>query len=266
MRRVSSSFSACAASGASEPLSLTAFRASAAGLRYQIVVCLNAFVGVGFEHQILNVDFFCHNFQTPFSVNKLKACRICDIIVYHLTDYIKCSCNRREKMKILLCGDVNSGKSTMIRKLIADMGVPPRGYITVRLPAGADGKSYVYLYDVAEPPANITDAQVIMSISDEGIERHPEYMDGLAVSYLRGIPEGSLVVMDEIGTLESAAPAFQREVMRILSGNYSVFAAVKAQNTEFLRAVRRHPDCELYIITPENRDDLYAQIKAEHNI
>ena len=169
-------------------------------------------------------------------------------------------------MKILLCGDVNSGKSTMIRKLVADMGVPPRGYITLRLPAGADGKSYVYLYDIASPPENITDAQVIMSISDAGTERHPEYMDSLAASCLRGIPEGSLVVMDEIGTLESAAPVFQREVMRILSGNYSVFAAVKAQNTDFLRAVRRHPDCELYIITPENRDDLYAQIKAEHNI
>lgn len=169
-------------------------------------------------------------------------------------------------MKILLCGDVNSGKSTMIEKLVADMGQAPRGYITVRRPAGADGKSYVYLYDVASPPENIADAQIIMSISDEGIERHPEYMDSLAASYLRDIPEGSLVVMDEIGTLESAAPEFQREVMRILSGNYSVFAAVKAQNTEFLRAVRRHPDCELYIITPENRDDLYAQIKAEHNI
>lgn len=169
-------------------------------------------------------------------------------------------------MKILLCGDIDSGKSTMIRKLVADMGVPPRGYITLRLPAGADGKSYVYLYDIAEPPENITDAQVIMSISDAGTERHPEYMDSLAASFLRDIPEGSLVVMDEIGTLESAAPVFQREVMRILSGDYRVFAAVKAQNTEFLRAVRRHPDCELYIITPENRDDLYAQIKAEHNI
>lgn len=169
-------------------------------------------------------------------------------------------------MKILLCGDVNSGKSTMIEKLVADMGQAPRGYITVRCPAGADGKSYVYLYDVASPPENTADAQVIMSISDEGIERHPEYMDSLAASYLRDIPEGSLVVMDEIGTLESAAPEFRREVMRILSGNYSVFAAVKAQNTDFLRAVRRHPDCELYIITPENRDDLYAQIKAEHNI
>ena len=169
-------------------------------------------------------------------------------------------------MKILLCGDVNSGKSTMIEKLVADMGEAPRGYITVRRPAGADGKSYVYLYDVASPPENIADAQVIMSISDAGTERHPEYMDSLAVSYLRDIPEGSLVVMDEIGTLESAAPAFQREVMRILSGNYSVFAAVKAQNTQILREVSRQPDCELYIITTENRDDLYAQIKAEHNI
>lgn len=169
-------------------------------------------------------------------------------------------------MKILLCGDINSGKSTMIEKLVAPMGQAPRGYITVRRPAGADGISYVYLYDIADPPENIGDAQVIMSISDSGTERHPEYMDSLAASYLRDIPEGSLVVMDEIGTLESDSPVFQREVMRILSGNYRVFAAVKAQNTEFLRAVRRHPDCELYIITPENRNDLYAQIKAEHNI
>lgn len=169
-------------------------------------------------------------------------------------------------MKILLCGDINSGKSTLIEKLVADMGQAPQGYITVRQPAGADGKSYVYLYDIASPPERIEDAQVIMSISGSGIERHPEYMDSLAASYLKDVPEGSLVVMDEIGTLESAAPLFRHEVMRILSGDYRVFAAVKAQNTEFLRAVRRHPDCELYIITPENRNDLYEQIKAEHNI
>lgn len=169
-------------------------------------------------------------------------------------------------MKILLCGDINSGKSTMIEKLVADTGETPRGYITVRRPALGDGKSYVYLYDISSPPENIADAQVIMTISDAGIERHPEYMDSLAAAWLGEIPEGSLVVMDEIGTLESAAPLFQRAVMRILSGDYRVFAAVKAQNTDFLRAVRRHPDCELYIVTPENRDDLYAQIKAEHNI
>ncbi len=169
-------------------------------------------------------------------------------------------------MKILLCGDINSGKSTMIQRLVTDLGEAPRGYITVRRPADSDGVSRVYLYDIASPPERLEDAQVIMKISPDGIERYPEYMDSLAAAYLSDIPEGSLVVLDELGTLESASPLFQREVMRILSGNYRVLASVKAQNTEFLRAVRAHPDCELYIITPENRNDLYRQLRREYNI
>ena len=54
--------------------------------------------------------------------------------------------------------------------------------------------------------------------------------------------------------------------MKILSGRYDVLASVKAQNTDFLRDIRRHPDCELYIITPENRDALYAQLRREYKI
>ena len=74
-----------------------------------------------------------------------------------------------------------------------------------------------------------------------------------------------MVVLEEIGSLETASPEFQKAVMRILSGDYTVLAAVKAANTDFLRAVRRQPDCELYIITPDNRDALYAQLNEEYN-
>lgn len=168
-------------------------------------------------------------------------------------------------MKILVCGDINSGKSTLIEKLLRDMGEKPRGYITVRMPA-VDGVSKVYLYDIANPPERIEDSAVIISIAEGKRERHPEILEELGVKYLSNIPEGSVVVLDEIGTLESACPGFQREVMRILSGNYTVLASVKAQNTEFLRAVRKHPACDLYIITPDNRDSLYEQIKEEYGI
>ena len=169
-------------------------------------------------------------------------------------------------MKILLCGDINSGKSTLIEKLVRLTGEKPRGYITVRMPEGDDGISYVYLYDISDPPENITDAAAIMEISEAGTVRRPELMDTLAVGYLENIPEGSTVVLDEIGTLESSAEVFQKAVMRILSGNYNVFAAVKAQNTDFLRKVRRHPDCELYIITAENRNCLFEQLVAEYDL
>ncbi len=168
-------------------------------------------------------------------------------------------------MKILLCGDINSGKTTLIQRLLADMSAAPRGYITVRMPE-VDGVSNVYLYDIANPPERVEDAAVIMAISDAGTEKHPERLDTLGVRYLTDIPAGSVVVLDEIGSLETASPEFQKAVMRILSGDYTVLAAVKAANTDFLRAVRRHPDCELYIITPDNRDALYAQLKEEYNI
>ena len=167
-------------------------------------------------------------------------------------------------MKLLICGDINAGKSTLIQKLIARSGRKPAGYITVRMPAGEDGRSYVYLYDAAKPPERIVDAAVIKVISPSGKEDHPELLDSLGVSYLTGIPEGSLVLLDEIGTLESAAPVFCRAVMDILSGDYDVLASVKAANTEFLRAVRRHPDCELYIITPDNRDRLFTELSETY--
>ena len=105
-----------------------------------------------------------------------------------------------------------------------------------------------------------------MAFSANGVERHPEYMSSIAAPILESVPEGSLVVMDEIGTLEDAEERFKAAVMRILSGNYRVLASVKAQNTRFLREVRRAEGCELYIITPENRNDLYELIKREHNI
>lgn len=166
-------------------------------------------------------------------------------------------------MKILLCGDINSGKSTLIERLLADIGETPRGYITVRVPENADGRSYVYLYDISDPPERLEDAYVIMLFENGRlVEKHPELMSSVAAPVLESIPEGSLVVLDEIGTLEDHEERFKAAIMHILSGNYRVLASVKAKNTDFLRAVRSHPDCELYIITPENRDELYMQLRT----
>ena len=105
-----------------------------------------------------------------------------------------------------------------------------------------------------------------MRIRGKNYERHPEYMSSIAAPILESIPEGSLVVLDELGTLEEHEERFKAAVMKILSGRYDVLASVKAQNTDFLRDIRRHPDCELYIITHENRDALYAQLRREYKI
>ena len=164
-------------------------------------------------------------------------------------------------MKILICGDVHAGKSTLIRRVAERMGGSVYGYITKRVEC-PDGVARVYLHRCGAPE----ESAVIITIKDGVYEGHPELLDTLGVRCLSDIPEGATVVMDEIGTLETRAPEFQRAVMRVLSGSYTVLASVKAQNTDFLRSVRRHPDCELYIITPENRDRLFEQIVSEYGI
>ena len=87
-------------------------------------------------------------------------------------------------MKILLCGDINSGKSTLIQKLVSDIGKAPRGYITVRMPEDEAGVSHVYLYDISSPPERIEDAIVIMEIRGDKFDRRPEYMSSIAAPIL----------------------------------------------------------------------------------
>ena len=105
-------------------------------------------------------------------------------------------------MKILLCGDIDSGKSTLIRRLVSDLDRPAHGYITIRMPEDERGVSHVYLYDISSPPERIEDAQVIMRIRGDKLEKHPEYMSSIAAPILESIPEGSLVVLDELGALQ----------------------------------------------------------------
>ena len=164
-------------------------------------------------------------------------------------------------MKIIICGDIHAGKSTLIQRIVRHMDAEPMGYITKRVEC-PDGVSRVFIHDLRKPD----DKKIIITIKDGVYEGHPELLDTFGVSCLEGIPEGSTVILDEIGTLETKAPEFQKAVLRVLSGNYTVLASAKAQNTDFLRTVRRHPDCELYIITPENRDRLYDQIISEYDI
>ena len=69
-----------------------------------------------------------------------------------------------------------------------------------------------------------------------------------------------IVVLDEIGFMESGAESFRAAILRKLDANVPVIAAVKNVDTPFLRAVREHPNCRCFFIDPDNRDQLYFQV------
>ena len=90
---------------------------------------------------------------------------------------------------------------------------------------------------------------------------HTNVFDTLGANYIAAAKPGGYIIMDELGFMEKNAEAFKRAVFNALDGDIPVIAAVKARyDVDFLNRVRAHEKAQLYTITPENRDALYAEL------
>ena len=146
---------------------------------------------------------------------------------------------------ILICGERGVGKSTLIRRLLAESTLPVGGFVTRRLPqADGDGMFPIYLHAAALPPEERPyDPEHLVGTCDSRRSvRYPEAFDRLGPPLLTS---GGLLVMDELGFLENDAHRFQAAVL-----------------ADFLRRVRQHPHGEVFNITPESREALYQHLRS----
>lgn len=163
---------------------------------------------------------------------------------------------------ILICGERGVGKSTLIRRLLAENCRPVGGFVTRRLPqADGDGMFPIYLHAAALPPEERPyDPEHLVGTCDSRRSvRYPEAFDRLGPPLLAS---GGLLVMDELGFLENDAHRFQAAVLAALDGSTPVLAAIKPKETDFLRRVRQHPCGEVFYITPESREALYQHLRS----
>ena len=74
------------------------------------------------------------------------------------------------------------------------------------------------------------------------------------------VPNGHIVLLDEVGFMEASSKAFCGAVLSLLDGDIPVLAAVKDKEIPFLEQVRNHPKGKCFYITEENRDELFAEV------
>ena len=101
-------------------------------------------------------------------------------------------------MKLLFCGQRGAGKSTIIRRLVPP-GFPVAGFETFF--AQGEGEAGLYMrrpWDAQAPcgPENQVGRRGAVPGTAMGF---PQVFDRWGTALLRGIPPGSLVVMDELG-------------------------------------------------------------------
>ena len=166
-------------------------------------------------------------------------------------------------MHALIVGAPGVGKSTLIRRVLAELCRPAWGIETKKEPGMADGLpgDPVYIHEIGKPrqytPENLAGCCRMRCLA-----RFPEAFDRAAARLREPVPEGCVTVLDELGTLESGAEEFCAAVLALLNGDTPVIAAVKGKDTPFLNGVRSHPNTVCFHVTEENREALYPEVLA----
>lgn len=158
---------------------------------------------------------------------------------------------------IFLYGDIGVGKSTIIRNFIEYLNCSIGGFIE-KHNIYDDRKEFriISLYDgqVTEPIGiSFLNKDKIMSFS-EVFEK-----DGVEIIQ-NSLRERQLIIIDELGFLESAAREFQKAVYEALNSIKPVIGVIKAKGSKFLDGIRKRDDVILIEVKESNRNEVLNEL------
>ena len=168
-------------------------------------------------------------------------------------------------MHIFLTGQIQVGKSTLLRRVLAEHPTLRLSGFRTEMAAVTQRPGPVYIVPAAEfPPQHTSERCVaVRATGGRGLTPFPEVFDAQGAAFLHDAEEADLIVMDEIGFLEADAARFSGRIMELLDGGTPVFGVVRgSRDTPLLRFVRTHPKVRLIEVTEENRERLFPEVAA----
>lgn len=168
-------------------------------------------------------------------------------------------------MHIFLSGPIQVGKSTVIRKSLSLLGQPVLGgFRSLSLPTEIPyAQAEVYIGPAAGGPIQDRDHLLGVRWGEGMFTAFPGAFESGGVDILQHPPrEARLLLMDELGMLESRAPHFRESVLAALDGHLPILGVVKPLPIPFLDAIRSHPNVQVLDVTRENREQLPEEVAA----
>lgn len=160
-------------------------------------------------------------------------------------------------MHLFLTGEIQIGKTTVITRILELLQITPGGFTTYFGPDRSLPDKLLYMNSASKPKVFSPKCAIARLFADKPPEVFTERFSSYGVGLLQaGRNSARLILMDECGSLERDAVAFQEEILDILDGNIPVLGVVKLASKGWTDRIRNHPKVELITVTEKNRDTL----------
>lgn len=158
------------------------------------------------------------------------------------------------KKNIFLTGAPSSGKTTVIKKIIANLKSPANGFYTEE--ERIDGQRVGFVMKTLDDRKGRLAHQDIKS--DFHIRRYGvsiKNIETIAVPSITPVKR-NIIVLDEIGKMECFSEVFKQAALRALDSPNIVIGTITLGGDDFILEIKKREDIEINEVTPDNRNIL----------
>jgi nucleoside-triphosphatase len=163
---------------------------------------------------------------------------------------------------VLVTGPPGCGKTTLIRKTVADLAVPAAGFYTEEIRSAGRREGFA-LVTLDGRRATLASVRIR---SPHRVSRYGVDVEALETVGLPALEEAAtgakLLVVDEIGKMELFSSRFREAVLRALDSGGPVLASIMLSRRPFADALKARGDVRLIHLTLENRERVLGEVIA----
>ncbi|MEW6112236.1 MAG: nucleoside-triphosphatase [Thermodesulfobacteriota bacterium] len=163
---------------------------------------------------------------------------------------------------ILLTGPPRCGKSTLIEKIVARVARPATGFFTREI--REKGRRTGFEIKTLDGKRGILAHEKIKSrfrVGKYGVNL--EDFNSVAVPSMVAHEPDQIIVVDEIGKMECFSELFRETLVQALDGPNTVIGSIALKGNPFIEGIKKRPDADVVLVSPENRDRLDQAVVSE---